>query len=284
MDASRPASATLDFLSEYIQILQLISDIWCKFDLKNSTTHIRNHHILLEKLDSSLRKILYSFTGWTREVECHILELNLLSDVLALSLSGIHSYNYLKNLRAKISHLESISCLSDFTKEVKRSIDERRSGMVNLHGLLELFEFREMEFVKEMKSIKAELKMAGNDSESPLTFVPGLPVGIRCCVTLHNTSSTDRLWLRMSVGGGLLQYVFLDMCNLEGSEQVRKYTGVIPFYETPKVISFEIRVCVVIECSLENYEINKEREGGPKYDVTELSVESFVYFSSMKNR
>jgi hypothetical protein len=38
--------------------------------------------------------------------------------------------NYLKNLHAKISHLEAISCLSDFTKEVKRSTEERSSGRV----------------------------------------------------------------------------------------------------------------------------------------------------------
>jgi integrator complex subunit 4 len=282
LDASQSPDTTLDFLSDYIQILQLISDVWCKFDLKSChTIHIRNHHILLEKLDSSVRKILYSFTGWTREVECHIRELNLLSDVLTLSLNGIHSDNYLKNLQAKISHLEAISCLSDFTKEVKRSIEES-SGRVNLHWLLELFEFREMVFVKEMKSIKAELKVAGNGSENPLTFVPGLPVGIRFCITLHNTSSTDRLWLRMSVGGTSLQYVFLDMSNFEGSEEVRKNTSVIPFYETPKVASFEIRVCVVIECLSEYYEIVKGREGGPKHDVIEITNDSFVYFSSQK--
>jgi integrator complex subunit 4 len=58
-----------------------------------------------------------------------------------------------------------------------------------------------MVFVEEMKSIKAELKVAENDSENPLAFVPGLPVGIRFCITLHNTSSADRLWRRMSVGG-----------------------------------------------------------------------------------
>lgn len=265
--------------------MQLISEIWCKSDLRSSTTfQIRNHHVLLEKLDSSLRSILYSFTGWTKEVECHILELNLLSDVFTLSLAGTNSCKYLKNLCAKISHLEAISCLSDFTKEVKRSIDKRSSGIVDLHGLFELFEFQELDVLKEMKSIKAELKVAGNDSENPLAFIPGLPIGIRFCITLHNTSSTDRLWLRMSVGGGPPQYMSLDVCNFEGSEEMRKCTSVIPFYESPNVSSFEIRVCVVIECSSEYYEIFKEREGGPKCDVTELSIESFVYFSSVKNR
>lgn len=265
--------------------MQLISEIWCKSDLRSSTTfQIRNHHVLLEKLDSSLRSILYSFTGWTKEVECHILELNLLSDAFTLSLAGTNSCKYLKNLCAKISHLEAISCLSDFTKEVKRSIDKRSSGIVDLHVLFELFEFQELDVLKEMKSIKAELKVAGDDSENPLAFIPGLPIGIRFCITLHNTSSTDRLWLRMSVGGGPPQYMSLDMCNFEGSEEMRKCTSVIPFYESPNVSSFEIRVCVVIECSSEYYEIFKEREGGPKCDVTELSIESFVYFSSVKNR
>jgi integrator complex subunit 4 len=56
--------------------------------------------------------------------------------------------------------------------------------------------------------------------------------------------------------------VFLDMSNFEGSEEVRTNTNVIPFYETPKVESFEIRVCVVIECLSQCYEIVREREGG----------------------
>ncbi|KAJ4764135.1 Integrator complex subunit 4 [Rhynchospora pubera] len=284
LNASQAAITTLDFFSKYIQILQLISKIQCKFDFRNSTTfHIKSHHILLEKLDSALRKIRYSFTGWTKEVECHILELSLLVDVFTFSLARIPSNEYLKNLLSKISHLEAISCLSDFTKEIKRLIEERSSVMVNLHSLLKVFECSGLEFVREMKPIKAELKVVGDDSENPLTFVPGLPAGIRLWITLHNTSSTDRLWLHMSVRGRRPQYVFLDLSNFEGSEEVRKCSSLIPFYETPKVASFEIRVCIVIECLSEHYEVLKER-GGPKYDVTELSVEKLVYFSSVKSR
>ncbi|KAJ3699450.1 hypothetical protein LUZ61_003155 [Rhynchospora tenuis] len=283
LDASQSASTTLDFFSKYIQILQLISKIWSKFDFRNSTTfHIKNHHILLEKLDRALRKIHYSFTGWTKEVECHILELSLLVDLLTFSLVGIPSNKYLKNLLSKISRLEAISCLSDFTKEMKRLIEERSSVMVDLHSLLKLFECPELEFIREMKPIKAELKVVGDDSDNPLTFVPGLPIGIRFWITLHNTSSSDRLWLHMSVRGGRPQYVFLDLCNFEGSEEVRKCSSVIPFYETPKVPSFEIKVCIVIECLSEHYVL--EERDGPKYDVTELSVERLIYFSSAKSR
>ncbi|XP_019705913.1 protein SIEL isoform X3 [Elaeis guineensis] len=292
-NVSGSPSALLEFALQYVQIIQLIAEIWEKLQLKKS--HIvgtMTLEFLLEKLSMSLRRMRYGFPGLSREVECHIIELTLLGFVFRLCEVGTCSNFVLKKLQAITSSAEFLcvegsSKLSEFAKELLRSCAEGGTGETSqpfpIYKLLELFNLQQVAFTGRFKCIKAELQVFGNDSENPLPFVPGLPVGITFQITVHNISTNDRLWLRMAVGVSV-QYVFLDSCQFTGRDEVRKFAVNTPFYATPKVPSFLLRACMLMECPSENVTYQKKDQRGPKDDIFLVCEEIEVYLVKIDSR
>ncbi|BAU00291.1 hypothetical protein VIGAN_10187200 [Vigna angularis var. angularis] len=116
--------------------------------------------------------------------------------------------------------------------------------------------------------------------EHPLPFVSGLPVGVPCEITLHNISSESKLWLRMTLDDGFVQHIFLDLDCFEGSEVVRKFAFVAPFYRTPEAYYLTLKVCIGAECLFENVG-PVQRFGGPKRELVLLCKEKQVYLSKV---
>ncbi|XP_008793958.4 protein SIEL isoform X2 [Phoenix dactylifera] len=237
-------SALLEFALQYVQIIQLIAEMWEKLQPKMS--HIVGMitlEVLLEKLNMALRRMRYGFPGLSREVECHIIELTLLGFVFRLCKVGACSNFMLKKLQAIISRAEFLcvegsSKLSEFAKELLRSCAKGGTG---------------------------------------------LPVGITFQITVHNISNSDRLWLRMAVGVSV-QYVFLDLCQFTGRDEVRSFAVNTPFYATPKVPSFLLRACILMECPSENVTDQKKDQRGPKNDIFLLCEEIDVYLVKIDYR
>lgn len=119
-----------------------------------------------------------------------------------------------------------------------------------------------------------------NDSLHPFPFVSGLRVSVPCEITLHNILKKCKLWLRMSLDDGLVQYIFLDLDHLVGSGDVRNFVFAAPFYKSPKANSFTLKVCISLECLFENV-CPVQRYGGPKYELVPLCKEKQVYFSDV---
>ncbi|WOL05277.1 hypothetical protein Cni_G14004 [Canna indica] len=202
--------------------------------------------IRLERLDMNIRRLRYGFPRLHREEEYHILDLTLLSYVFRLSRVGISPKPILVRLASTVSRLEFLCegpCnLSAFAKEVKHACAEGTPILCNpcvFHKLLELFYPKKITYIGTFKQKKAEAQVVGNDYENPLNFVSGLPVGIPFHTTLYDILISDRLWLLMAIGESI-QYVFLDLCQFEGSNAVKKY--VIHFLkEHGKEIYTEVR-------------------------------------------
>ncbi|KAK9290186.1 hypothetical protein L1049_008352 [Liquidambar formosana] len=133
-------------------------------------------------------------------------------------------------------------------------------------------------FCGRLKHIKAELEIPDNDSENPLPFVSGLPVGIPFKITLYNVLREKRLWLRMAADEELTRFIFLDLNQFGGCDEVRKFTYIAPFYGTPKVFSFTLRVSIGMEGSYEDVHMVKGC-GGPKHELTHLCQDVEVYLS-----
>ncbi|XP_020108829.1 protein SIEL isoform X2 [Ananas comosus] len=291
--ASGPASAFLDFALQYVQVIQLVAEFWEQIQAKSSHSFgMVALEILVEKIDMSLKRLTYCFRGLHSEIEFHILELSLFATILRLSKFGIFSDSVLKKLQKIISRLEFLSSegsimLSDFSKEVSKAVSERRmnsaSQQINHCNLLDLFDLRQITFYGGFKSIKGELRALDNNSENPLLYISGLPVGIRYHITLCNVSNNDRLWLRMVVGESI-EYVFLDLGQFGGNDDERSCTIVLPFYATPNASSFVLRACLCIECPSENMIYWKENQGGPKGEIALLFEECDVYFANIGKR
>lgn len=285
--------ALLEFALQYVQIIQLIAEMWEKLQPKKShTVGMMTLEFLLEKLNMSLRRMRYGFPGLSREVECHIIELTLLGFAFRLCEVGACSNFMLKKLQAIISRAEFLcvegsSKLSEFAKELLRSCAKGGTGETSqpspIYKLLELFNLEQVAFAGRFRCIKAELQVFGNDSENPLPFVSGLPVGITFQITVHNISNSDRLWVRMAVGLSV-QYVFLDLCQVTGRGEVRKFAVNTPFYDPPKVPSFLLRACILMECPSENVTDQKKDQRGPKDDIFLLCEEIDVYLVKIHYR
>uniref|UniRef100_A0A803QFE6 Integrator complex subunit 4/Protein SIEL C-terminal Ig-like domain-containing protein n=1 Tax=Cannabis sativa TaxID=3483 RepID=A0A803QFE6_CANSA len=139
--------------------------------------------------------------------------------------------------------------------------------------LLEMFCLKEIMFVGRLKYLNTELIIPNNGPENPIIYVPGLPVGIACQITIHNISVESRLWLKMTMDDGSTQFIFLDLNNFEECNGYRRFSFLAPFYKTPKAMSFSIRLCIGIECPFEDLHFVKHRRVGPKHKLAYLCKE-----------
>ncbi|KAL6010627.1 hypothetical protein ACLOJK_001063 [Asimina triloba] len=161
----------------------------------------------------------------------------------------------------------------DFVKEVMHCCDGKNSEVsypVPVSKLVDIFALEKIVFAGNFKQLKAVLHVLGNDSENPIPYIPGMPVGVTFQITLYNVSSEDRLWLMMALGDSV-QYVFLDLCQFEGGEEVKKCTIEVPFYRTPKAASFTLQGCIGMESPSGDVTCLMRGQGGTKYKLIILS-------------
>ncbi|KAI3989388.1 hypothetical protein MKX01_016588 [Papaver californicum] len=295
---SNRLSGLLAFASQYIEVVHHVAEMWIHF-LPLRKLHYQKPVMLdhlLEKLDNNLRKLRYEFSGLSKEEELCILELILLACVLRLSqMEMCCNGNTLKQVQSTISDIELL-CedlhieLPEFAGELRKTLSERGylddNALIqhlSFKKLLDLFSLKQMMFDGVLKHIKAELDVPGNDSENPLPFVSGLPAGVTFQMTLFNVSDKDRLWLKMSVQeGDLFQYVFLDLNQIGGYNELNKVTLSLPFYNTPKAASFVLRACVLKECPSEDLGQPARGFGGPKGELTVISNVTKIYLVAAK--
>ncbi|KAI3839356.1 hypothetical protein MKX03_005872 [Papaver bracteatum] len=296
---SNRLTGLLAFTSQYVQVVQHIAEIWIHF-LPLSKLHYRKTGMLdhlSEKLDYDLRKLRYEFSGLSKKEELPILELILLACVLRLSEMKICcNVNILKRMQSTISEIELL-CedlhieLSEFAGELRKSLSERGylddgalSQQFSFKRLVDLFSLKEMVFDGMLKHIKAELSVPGNDSENPIPFVSGLPAGVTFQMTLFNVLDKDRLWLKMFVQeADLFQYVFLDLNQIGGRDEINKVTLNVPFYSTPKAASFVLRACLVKGCPSQDVDQLARGCGGPKGELTVISNITKIYLGAAKS-
>ncbi|XP_042496073.1 protein SIEL [Macadamia integrifolia] len=280
----------LAFMSNYIRVIKLLAKA-CKHLLlskKLQFCRMERLNLLLEKLDASLRELRYRFSGSTTKEELHVLELVLFSFAMRLSQVEIFCHQTaFKRMKGTISRVELL-CRegstepSEFVKEVQKSFsqagtfnNESSSDPFLLKRSLEFFSLKQVEIHGSLKHIKAEVDVPHNDSEHPLTFISGLPVGVTFQISLYNIDREDRFWLQMAVGE-YTQYAFLDLIQFEGCDEVRTTTLTVPFYRTPKMISFVLKACIGRECLFEDVDFVKGQPG-PKHELIFLCKVKEVY-------
>lgn len=281
------------FTMQYLRIMKQLAKVWEHFlPARNPrSSGMGGLDVILGKLDMRLRELRSRFTGFSLEQEVQILELILLTCTFRLCKVDICCHlATLEKLSATMSRVESILILgsfepSNFVSEVGQllcRIGSSSSGVscnpFLFKDLVQYFSHKQFVFCGRLDHIVAELVFPNNDSENPLRFVPCLPVGIPCEIVLHNVSSENKLWLRMTMDDESTQFVFLDLNLFGGSEEVRNFTYVAPFYRTPNAASFTLRICIGMECLFEDF-LSSKRYGGPKRELTYLCQERKVHLS-----
>ncbi|KAJ0089195.1 hypothetical protein Patl1_31443 [Pistacia atlantica] len=175
------SDGALAFTLQYIQVVKLLVKVWEHFAPMKKLHYyeVGELELLFGKLDGRLADIRCRFIGLSKEEELHVLELVLVSCLLRLCKVEICCYlTTLKKLSSTISHVE----------------------FLHHQGSIEL-----SKFVAEVKNSLLEIGTS--------TF--GLPVAIPLEITLHNISSENRLWLRITMSEESTQFIFLDL-NLIG--------------------------------------------------------------------
>ncbi|VAH80991.1 unnamed protein product [Triticum turgidum subsp. durum] len=288
VNSSGSTGAVLSFVCDYLDAVQLIVEIWWFIQLDDSHAFgPASLDILLEKLDTSVRRMKCCYAGLNRELEVQVLEFALLAILCRLSEFGTCSKLVLDKLHWIINHIDGLCAdgsyeLSDFSKEVKKVFDGNfidGTPIVNICTFLEIFDLKPARDFEMLNATTAVLQVRDIDSENPLSYVYGLPVGVTFDMSLCNTSSHDRIWLRM-VAGQSVQHVFLDLSCFEGNDKMKSCSRVIPFYATPMACSFVLRACLVIECPFGSIGTHQEGHGGPRDCVVQLCDELDVYFVS----
>ena len=286
------SAGVVAFTLQYVRIVELLTNVWKHFHPSKFLSHgMGTLDILLGKLDRRLRELRSRFTGLSKKEELHVLELILVNCILRLSKIEICCKNItLRRMSRALSQVESLVKegsveLSEFVMEVVKSSSDIQAS---IHGgfcgsypfkrLVGLFCLKQFVFCGRLEHIKAELDVQDNDFENPLCFVPGLPVGISCWITLHNVLVESRLWLKMTMDDVSTQFVFLDLSLAEDRDGCRKFYFLAPFYRTPKALSFSIRLCIGMECPFEDLHFIKDH-WGPNHELAYLCEEREVFLA-----
>lgn len=293
-DANSNSTGVLAFTLQYLRVIKLLSKVWQHFlPSKFHACGLGTLDLLLGKLDRRLRELKSRFIGLSKEEELHVLELILVTCTLRLSKTQICcKYSALKRLSSTMSQVE-ILLKEDSVKpsellievgkllsEIPTSVSGGPHDPYLFKKLSEVFCLKKFVVCGRLKHVKAELDVPRNDFENPLNFVPGLPVGISCQITLHNILTESRLWLTMTPDDGSTQFTFLDLSLSEDHDGYRRFSFLAPFYRTPKAMSFTIRLCIGMECQFEDVQIVK---GGPKRKLAYLCQERQVFLSLRSN-
>ncbi|KAL0310030.1 UNVERIFIED_CONTAM: hypothetical protein Sradi_5945300 [Sesamum radiatum] len=241
-------------------------------------------------MESRLKEMLYRYAGLSRGEQLHILELMLVAYTLRLSCGGTSYFedyiNKLKNVLCRVEYLqkEGLVELSHFVIELQNiscEIGHSKDGFIykldRLEKSLNLFFLKHIVLSGELKYLDAEVDVCAYEFQDPLPFIPGLPVGMPFDITLYNISSETRLWLTISLGEKSAQFVFLDLSEFGGSNEIRSFTFLSPFFGAPKAKRFSLKASIAMECLSEDQHF--KHCNGPKHELIHLCKEKEVHLS-----
>lgn len=290
-DSQQPAGV-LVFALKYVHIIKLLGNAWaCSFSKKNlELKGMGALENLLGKMERRLKEMLYRYAGMSIGEKSYILELMLVTYALRLLYGDACCFedytNKVNFVLRRVEYLHStgsvetslfVTELQNVSCEIGHSEDEAVDKLDLLQNSLNHFSLKNIVLTEELKYLDGEVDVCDNDFLNPLPFIPGLPVGIPFEITLHNISSETRLWLAIALGENSTQFVFLDLNEFGGSDELRKFKYVAPLFRTPRVEHFIVKVSIAMECS-SDYQLLKHCNV-PKHELVYLSKVKEVHLS-----
>ncbi|KAH6777922.1 hypothetical protein C2S51_009234 [Perilla frutescens var. frutescens] len=288
---SHQPAGVLVFALKYIHTIKLLGNAWeCSVAERNlQSKGMGALENLLGKMESRLKEMLHRYAGLSREEKLHILELILVTYTLRLSYGEtcfedytnklnfvLRSVGYLQKegsleISGFVTELQNLSC------EIDQSEDKATDKFDLLQNSLKLFSLKCMVLSGELKYLDAEVDACDNDFQNPLPFIRGLPIGIPFEITLYNIPSETKLWLAISLGEKSTQFVFLDLNEFGGSDELRKFRYVAPFFRTPRVKHFPVKASIAMESSSEDQDL--KHCNGSKHELVYFSEGKEVYLT-----
>ncbi|KZV48740.1 integrator complex subunit 4 [Dorcoceras hygrometricum] len=285
------STGILSFTMKYLNVIKLYGKAWAYYlsrgDLQFNGTDVLE--ALLQKTERRLKEMLHRFLDLGREEELHILEFTLVTRTLRLSSGATCCFNAcMIELKSAISRVEQLHRersieLSDFITELQnaceigKSKNDATDKLYLFQASLDLFSPKHIVLSGEIKYMVADVNIFENSFENPITFVPGLPVGLSLEITLYNISCEARLWLTMTLTEKSTQFIFLNFHEFGECNEMRKFPFVAPFYRTPKVRYFSIKISIGMECLSDVQRLR--HKNGPKHELIQLCEEKEVHLS-----
>lgn len=278
---SRQSGSVLTFTIQYLEVVKLLSKAWwhvmCPLDFIYN--EIGDLGYILQKLERKINELRYRFVGLSKEEELHIEELTLVACTLRLStFDPCFQDSALKKLS---TYKEAPKEPSIFLTELMKTVQIDENDIYRFREPLKFFSLKKLELSRNLRYTMAEVEIQGNDWLKPFPFVAGLPVEIPLKMKLHNTPFETKLWLKMSRSKDAIDYVFIDLKQFEGCDEMREFKFIAPFYKTPKVNSFTLVLCVGMECLSEEISCSRGH-GGPSHELVYLCKKKQVYLSTSR--
>ncbi|XP_071689786.1 protein SIEL isoform X2 [Rutidosis leptorrhynchoides] len=242
------SDSVLKFTLQYIHVVKLLAKAWCHVMCPLDIVHneLGDLGYILHKLEKRLKELRFRFIGLSKEEASHIEELTLVTFTLILSTFDPH---YHESVMKKLLPFKDTSNeTSNFVIELTKILQKNENSIECFRVLLDSFSFKQLVLRGDFKYMKAEMDFEKNDWLNPFPFVAGLPVGIPLKIRLQNTPIETKIWLMMTLSKGVNQYMFIDLKQFEGCDKIREFTIIAPFYRTPKVNSFILRLSIGMEC------------------------------------
>lgn len=292
---SLQATANLLFALRYLRIIKLLGRIWmhCIVFIQPCSNRVGKLEISLGKLQRVLGEVQQRFTGFSKQEGAHILELILVSHTLNISfVRASCPCESLKKMRMTLSSLEELSKgsmvgLSEFVTDVQKVLpaispltEESIENLSLLQNSLNCFSLRKFVLSGVLKAPEVELDIS-NSYENPLRYISGLPAGIPVEIRLRNVLLEHRLWLKMTGGEKLNQFVFVDLDGIGCGDDFQKFSLVVPFYRTPATSCFVLKISVGIECSTDLVPLSNCNGGGPRDELFYINSDKEVYLTRM---
>ncbi|CAI9097221.1 OLC1v1033595C1 [Oldenlandia corymbosa var. corymbosa] len=310
-DSTEPTAETV-FVLQYLDVIELLGRVWMHrmFPLRSCSRGLGILEVLLAQLETNLNEMRYKFIGLTNEQEVHILEILLVAYTLQVCSLKACLRSYLEELSSIVAQMEhlvagsgsakvsgyvlelqkalgkigraghdgSASCIISRHYDLDHSMDSALDNLYLLQKSTEHYSLRQfMMFTRTLFHVKVDLDLH-NDFENPLHYISGLPVGIPCKITLCNISSNSRVWLKMTLHEKLSEYLELNGLSSGCDDERRESTVVAPFYRTPKISCFTLKVCAALELPSKGVSRSKTFKG-PTGKLIKLSEEKVVYLS-----
>ncbi|KAK9057864.1 hypothetical protein SSX86_022703 [Deinandra increscens subsp. villosa] len=278
---SHHSSSVLTFTLEYIVVVKLLSK--ARWHVMRPLDFVYNKAgdvgYILRKLEKKIRELRYRFIGLTKEEELHIEELRLVACTLRLSNFDPHFHE--SALKKLLIYKETSAEHSRFVAELMKTLEKDESDTFRFREPLNLFSLKQLDLSRNLRHMRAEVEIQDNDWLNPVPFVAGLPVGIPLKLKLHNTPLEAKLWVSMSRSKGVIHYVFINLKEFGGCDEMREFRFIAPFYKTPKVNSFTLVLGIGMECMCYE-EVPCFRRHGPSHELVYLCKEKQVFLSSVR--
>lgn len=280
-------TSRITFALHYIECLILLARGWIHFQQKRIQTVARVLDVcdLCSRLEFVIKCMRHAFVGHSLQEKIRLLEMSMIPAIWRVAcIAGTSLESEYRELMSAMALIEmtmedNFSC-TPFIQGIRENLLPHiaASNVVDsfkiARQLASSYWPKSMPISDRLAELKAELSVPGNDFEHPLSFVPGVPLGITISVFLNQSAYHKRIWVCMQMGSLFTEYVFLDT---EEREKIQPIVTMLQINSLPSVSKCTLNTILMLECPVE---AGKTFGRGPRGFLLPLSPQKEIHLVS----